>query len=87
MHHHRRQPEIIEATYREVRQRRPIGFLSCLMIVTVAAIIALRFFWPAFIMLFAMLGITSVSGMVGVLVLAVILSAAALHVKLSGRPF
>ena len=78
---------VIDADYRVVRRRQAISFGWAVFIVIVGVVVLLRFFWPAFIMLFAMLGITSVSGMVGVLVLAVILGAAALHAKLSGRPF
>jgi hypothetical protein len=80
-------PEIIDAEYRVVRQRSSIGFGSCVFIIAVAAIIVLRFFWPPMIMLFAMLGVTSASGMLVVLVGFVIFGAAALHAKLSGKPF
>jgi hypothetical protein len=38
-------------------------------------------------MLFAFAGITSVSGMLGVIGVLVILGAASLHAKLNGRPF
>jgi hypothetical protein len=53
----------------------------------VATIILLRFFWPTVIMLFAMLGVTGVGGMLGVLAGLVIFGAAALHAKLGGRQF
>jgi hypothetical protein len=79
------EPEIIEA--RIVPRRPPIGFLSCVMIVGVATIVLLRFFWPAAIMVFAFTGISSVSGMLGLLAGLMIVGAAALHSRLSGRPF
>jgi hypothetical protein len=39
-------------------QRRPVGFGTSLLIVAVATVIALRWFWPAAIMLFAFTGVT-----------------------------
>ena len=41
-----------------LHQRQPLSFEWCLFIVAVAAIIVLRFAWPTFIMLAAMLGLT-----------------------------
>jgi len=41
--------------------------LSCILIVSIAMIFLLRFFWPAAIMLFAFAGITSVGGILGVI--------------------
>ena len=57
------------------------------MIVTVAAIIVLRFFWPAVIMGFVLVGVTEPSTMLGLIVGAVILGAVALRERLSGRQF
>jgi hypothetical protein len=79
-------PEIIDADYRVIRQRPAVGFGSCVFIIAVAAIIVMRFFWPA-VMLFAMLGVTSISAMLGVLAGLLIFGAAALHAKLNGRQF
>ena len=78
---------VIDAHYRVVRRRQTISFGWYLLIIGVAAIFVLRFFWPAFVTLFAMLGITSVSGMVAVLALTVSLGAAALRERWNGRPF
>jgi hypothetical protein len=52
-----------------------------------AAIIVLRFALAPLLMLFAMLGVTSVGGMLGVVAGLVIFGAAALRAKLSGRQF
>src|SRR5215467_3540959 len=56
--------------------RAPIGRLSCLLIVTVAAIFLLRFAWPAVVMLFAFAGVTSAATMVGVVLGLTVLMAA-----------
>jgi hypothetical protein len=78
---------VIDADYRVVRRRQAPRFGWSIFIVAVAAIIVLRFAWPAFIMLFAIAGITSgVSGMVAVLVLLVILGVAAMRERWNGRP-
>jgi hypothetical protein len=66
-------------------RRRPIGFGWCLLLGTVAAIILLRFFWPAAIMLFAFAGVTDPSTMLGLIVGVVILGAAALWERWNGR--
>jgi hypothetical protein len=56
-------------------------------IVSTAAIIVLRFFWPGMVVAFALLGVTSPSAVLGVIVGIVILSAAWLHAKLAdSRP-
>ena len=57
----------------------PIGFMSCIFIVSAAAIIVLRFFWPAMVVAFALLGVTSPSAVLGVIVGIVILSAACMR--------
>ena len=82
-----RRPEIIDAEYRVIRQRPALGFMSCVMIVTVAAIFLLRFAWPAVIMLFAFSGVPSPAVMLGVVVGLIILGAAWLQAKVSRRPF
>ena len=52
-----------------------------------AAVVLLRFAWAPIAMAFVLVGVTSPGATLGVVVLAVILGAAALHAKLSGRPF
>ena len=61
--------------------------MSCLLIVGVAAVVLLRFAWPAAIMVFAFSGVTSPGTMAGVLILLTVLAAIALREKLNGRPF
>ena len=53
----------------------------------VAAVVLLQFAWAPIAMAFVLIGVTSPGATLGVVVLAVILGAAALHAKLSGRPF
>jgi hypothetical protein len=53
----------------------------------VAAVVLLQFAWAPIAMAFVLIGVTSPGATPGVVVLAVILGAAALHAKLSGRPF
>jgi hypothetical protein len=60
--------------------------MSCIMIVTVAAIIVLRFAWPAVIMPFVFAGVTEPDTMAAVVLLFVVLTAAWLHAEASGRP-
>jgi hypothetical protein len=81
------EPEIIDAEYRVVRQRPPVGFLSCLLIVGVAAVVLLRFFWPAGIMLFAFAGVTAPSTMAAAIIGLVLVCAIALRERIAGRPF
>jgi hypothetical protein len=47
----------------------------------------LRFFWPAVLMAFVLVGVTSPSVMAGLIGVLVILGAASLHARLSGRQF
>jgi hypothetical protein len=77
--------EILEA--RVIARRPPVGFLSCVMITAVAMVVVMIFTWRAWLMLFVLVGVTSVSTMLAVLIGAVILGAAWLHTRLSGRPF
>ena len=53
--------------------------MSCIFIVSAAAIIVLRFFWPGMVVAFALLGVTSPSAVLGVIVGIVILSAACMR--------
>jgi hypothetical protein len=88
MRYHRRQPEIINAEYRVVSTRatRPaIGFPTCLALVTIAVLV--RFFWPALLLLFILAGVTEHRDMAAVVIGGVILLAAWLRARLSGRPF
>ena len=78
-------PEVIDA--RVVRHRPPNRLRLGLLLVTVAPIIVLRFFWPAIIMGFVLAGVTSPATALGVVIGLVILGTAALHSRLSGRPF
>jgi hypothetical protein len=57
------------------------------MIVTVAAIILLRFFWPAVLMLFIFAGVDQPGTMAAVIIGLVIILAAALRERLAGRPW
>ena len=61
--------------------------MSCVMIVGVAALIVLRFAWKPIVTGFVLLGVTSVSTMAGVVIGLILLGAASLHSRLSGRPF
>ena len=61
--------------------------MTCLLISTVAMIVFLWFAWAPVLMLFVLVGLTSVSGMAGVLLGFVILGAAALHSRLNGKSF
>jgi hypothetical protein len=61
-------PEIVDAEYTVVRQRPPIGFLSCVPIVGVAMIFLLRFAWAPILMAFVLVGVTSPSAMLGVII-------------------
>jgi hypothetical protein len=80
-------PSLPDAEYRVVRQRPAIGFLSCVLIVGAATLIVLRFAWKPILMAFVLVGVTSPAAMLGVIVGAVILGAAALRSKLNGRQF
>jgi hypothetical protein len=86
MRYHCRRP-VIDAEYRVVRQRPAIGYLSCVLIIGVATVFLLRFAWPALVMAFVLVGVTSPGTMVAVVIGAVIVAAAALRERLSGRPF
>jgi hypothetical protein len=82
--------EVIDVEYRVIDTRRrppPIGFGSALLIVSVLAIVLLRFMWPALLMGAVMLGVTTPAEMAAAVIGLTILAAAALHAKLSGRPF
>ena len=57
------------------------------MITTVAMLVVMVFTWRAWLMLFALIGITSVSTIAAVIIGGIILGAAWLQAKLSGRPF
>ena len=65
------------------RESSPVGASRA----AVAAVVLLRFAWAPIAMAFVLVGVTSPGATLGVVVLAVILGAAALHAKLSGRPF
>src|SRR5262245_20171709 len=69
------------------RQRRPIGFGWSLVIVAIAALVLLRFALAPLLMLAVLLGIDSPSQMLGLIVGIVILGAAWLRARLSGKPF
>jgi hypothetical protein len=79
--------EVIDAEYHVVRQRPAIGFMSCVMIVGAAAAIVLRFVWAPIVMAFVLAGVTSVGTMAAIIIGAIILTAAWLQSRLSGRPF
>jgi hypothetical protein len=70
-----------------VRRWPALGFMSCLLITGVTMIFLLRFFWPAVLMAFVLLGVTSPATMLGVILVLVIVGAAALRERLSGRPW
>jgi hypothetical protein len=72
---------------RIIPRHAPIGFISCLFICTVAMIELLIFTWRAWLMLFVLVGVTSLSTMAAVIIGIAIVAAAALHSRLSGRPF
>jgi len=75
-----------DAEYRVVCQRPSLSFGGwCILIVAVATVILLRFMWPAVLMAFVLVGVTSPSAMLGVIGVLVILGAASLHAKLNGR--
>jgi hypothetical protein len=65
---------IINTEYPVVRRRRPLGFLSCALIVAGAAIFLIR-------------DITTVGGMLAVIGVVVIVCAASLYPRLRGTPF
>jgi hypothetical protein len=65
---------IINTEYPVVRRRPPLGFLSCALIVAVAAIFLIR-------------DVTTVSGMLAVIGVVVIVCAAALRSRLKSTPF
>lgn len=52
---------------RPFRHRPPLGFLSCPLIVGVAAAIIIRFAWAPILMAFVLVGVTSVGTMVAVI--------------------
>jgi hypothetical protein len=83
MRRHRRRPEIIDATYYEVRRRRPVGFGTSLLIVTVAAVIVLRFAWAPLLMGAVLLGIETPRDMAAMVIGIIILAAK----RLAGRRF
>jgi hypothetical protein len=68
--------------YSPRRRRSAISFAWCLLIVTVAAIVILRFFWPAVILLSVMFGITSPGETLAMIIVLVIIGAVALHDRL-----
>jgi hypothetical protein len=56
---------------RPVRRRPTIGFPTCLVLTTIAAIVALRFCWPALLMLAAMLDVESpLTVLIGAIIIA-----------------
>ena len=57
------------------------------MIVSIAALILLRFMWPAVIMGFVLLGVDSPGTMAAMIIGLVIILAASLHSRLGGKPF
>jgi hypothetical protein len=61
--------------------------VSCIFVCSIAMIFLLRWFWPAVVMLAVMLGITSPSVALGLIIGVVIVGAATLHAKLGGGPF
>jgi hypothetical protein len=65
---------------RPLRRRPAVGFPTCLVLTTIAAIVALRFCWPALLMAAVMLGIKTPVGLV-------ILGAATLRARLNGGRF
>jgi hypothetical protein len=71
--------------YAPRRQQRPIGFLGSLMIVTVAAVMVLRFAWAPLLMLAVLFGIDSPSRMLGAFVGLLVLGAVVLRERLSGH--
>jgi hypothetical protein len=79
-------PEIIDAEYRIIRPR-PIGYLSCFVITFAAMAMAIFFLWRPLLMAFVLLGVTSPSVMLAMLLAVVIIGAAALQAKASGRQF
>jgi hypothetical protein len=88
-----RQPPTIEYTrdrrgvYVPRRQRRPIGFPTCFILTAIVVVVLLRFFWPAFLLLFIFAGVDSPSTMLTMIVGLVILAAVALRERLNGRRF
>ena len=76
--HYRGKPEILEATYHEVRRRRPIGF----GFVAIAALVLLRFAWAPLLMGAVLLGIETPRDMAAMVIAIVVLAAIALW----GRP-
>jgi hypothetical protein len=79
-------PEIIDVEYRVIRQR-PVSFVSCLVIGFSVMAVAVSFLWRPLLMAFVLLGVTSPAMMFAVLLAVVIIGAAALQAKASGRPF
>jgi hypothetical protein len=72
-------PQIIDAEFRviETRPRRPTAsFMSCVLIVGVAAAIALRFAWGPILMGFILIGVTEPRDIAAAVVGLVILGAA-----------
>jgi hypothetical protein len=72
---------------RPVRRWPTIGFPTCLVLTIIAAIVALRFCWPALLMAAVMLGIKTPGEMLGLSVGMVILGAATLRARLNGGRF
>jgi hypothetical protein len=73
--------------YSPRRQRRPLGYISAFIVVAGLAVIVLMFAWRAVLMGFVLVGVTAPSTAAAVIVVLVILGAAALRERLSGRPF
>jgi hypothetical protein len=87
----RMRPEIIVGEYRviETRRHRPaLSFGWAMFITAIAVLIVLRFAWKPLLMAAVLLGVvTSPATALGVIVGLVILGAAWLQSRLSGRPF
>jgi hypothetical protein len=79
--------QIIDAECTVVHQRPAISFGWCLLIVGVAMIFVSRFTWPAVVMAFVLVGVTSTATMLGVIVGFTTLMAASLQAQLNGKPF
>ena len=71
--------------YAPRRQRRPIGFGTSLMIVTVAAIVVLRFAWAPLLMGAVLLGVTEPRDMAAMVIAIIVLAAIALRERLAER--
>jgi hypothetical protein len=71
--------------YRPAIRRKPIGFGTCLLVTSVAAIAALWLAWPPLLMFAVLVGLDSPSQMFGAIVGVVILLAVALRRSLLAR--